>query len=660
MDLAQHLDTHGTETMHVDVVRLFDPALEQGETSLDSSHFHRERIVRQSMELLRDSFPEIPGAGCVFVRTGSGQGCEISFWVTGSHRMESCKTGGWLLLPTCETEASWWIPQPPVLRRSDHLGHILEERIARVIRLHASTEGTGIALEVPPGFSLDWTIWRFTGETSHLATRLLEPLSIETWPIYLWGTKSNVTLPAGLYRYLIHGEVYTDDFVWPRKWKFHSELDAHGLHVALRGLEYATASPLYRLLRRQLAYSVIGQQAPDGGWHQGEWTDLMESHYRLHNAAMLLLATEYEETADPVVKAALERAAAHLAGCTDQTDIGAWFLHDSLEKSAEAMEVMREQTRTPWIPSRTLGKSPTNKLILNTHLDAIVALDRYRRVTGDGRYTTLVDSARQAAQHILRLRPAEPLYRALYWAIHLTLLPKEEAQRLPLPLRAVKRLAWQRLAPQMHRIKRLFPRLVMPGGLIERHIAPLHHDLIYHPVNVLDLLRYQRLFPGELPRELIEQALSVVSRRRLPAYWLEQPYRRFALVVWADALQRQCIADPAPVWRQQLAEAVGRLCDAGLGLPPGALGGDGECSPQGRPCPSPMDPRLRVVNLCRQDVWEYLVVNPCPEAIILDWQMAGLPALVWRHWADGTWPTLSEPASVPGRGWIVGIGNSTT
>jgi len=32
------------------------------------------------------------------------------------------------------------------------------------------------------------------------------------------------------------------------------------------------------------------------------------------------------------------------------------------------MEEMRRQTRTPWIPSRTLGKSPTNKLILNTHL----------------------------------------------------------------------------------------------------------------------------------------------------------------------------------------------------------------------------------------------------------------------------------------------------
>jgi len=118
----------------------------------------------------------------------------------------------------------------------------------------------------------------------------------------------------------------------------------------------------------------------------------MESHYRLHNAAMLMLVSGLEETGDPVLRMALQRAAAFLSRCTDQTDIGAWFLHDSLEKSAEAMEEMRRQTRTPWIPTRTLGKSPTNKLILNTHLDAIVTLDRYREVTGENRYSELLAS----------------------------------------------------------------------------------------------------------------------------------------------------------------------------------------------------------------------------------------------------------------------------
>jgi hypothetical protein len=147
----------------------------------------------------------------------------------------------------------------------------------------------------------------------------------------------------------------------------------------------------------------------------------MESHYRLHNSAMLMLEAGLQEEADETIHRALEKAAAFLDACTDKTDIGLWFLHDSLEGSVASMEEMRRQTKTPWIPSRTLGKSPTNKLILNTHLDAIVALDRYREVTGDAQYAGHIDSARAAARSVLGLRPAEPLYR-LYWFIGLTLL----------------------------------------------------------------------------------------------------------------------------------------------------------------------------------------------------------------------------------------------
>ena len=96
-----------------------------------------------------------------------------------------------------------------------------------------------------------------------------------------------------------------------------------------------TSSRFYSLLRRQILFSVIARQSPDGGWCHGEWTDFMESHFRFHNAAMLLMEAALEETKDKVVREALDSAASFISRRTDRTDIGLWFLHDSLEQSVE-------------------------------------------------------------------------------------------------------------------------------------------------------------------------------------------------------------------------------------------------------------------------------------------------------------------------------------
>ena len=175
----------------------------------------------------------------------------------------------------------------------------------------------------------------------------------------------------------------------------------------------------------------------DGRWPDGEWTDLMESHYRSHNGAMLMLATALQEQPDATLRCALELAVSSTVAHADETEIGPWFMHDSLEESAATMDEMLRQTGTRWIPSRALGKSPSNKMILNTHLDATLAIDRYREVTGDVRHDAALRSARQTTVALLARRPAERLYRALYRVVWLTLLPEPAARRLTLPLRVV-------------------------------------------------------------------------------------------------------------------------------------------------------------------------------------------------------------------------------
>jgi len=640
--------------------KLFEPIGNGDARQILSSHrFTRtQQDEADQASFLLDRFPDAEGASCCFVRLQRGEARTISFIAQGAYLFEACPSGGWLLKAVQAELPSYWIPQAPILRTLDDCGHITAEQPASVVGLRASTTEMVVELQVPANLCLDWVCWRFEPNQRDILDALQRPISLEKRSYFLWGSKASFQRPADVYLYLLHGHVYTNDFVWPRKWKFCSEMDAYGLYLALHGLELATQKTLYGLLKRQMVYSVIARQAEDGGWYQGEWTDLMESHYRLHNSAMLMLEASLEETSDEIVRRALEKAAAFLASCTDKTDIGLWFLHDSLEESVETMEEMRRQTNTPWIPSRALGKSPTNKLILNTHLDAIIALDRYREVTGDIQYASHLDSARAATRTVLGLRPAGALYGLLYWFIGLTLLPKADAMQLPFPLRAIKRLTWKYLTPQMHRVKRFFPRLVMPGGLIERHLSPLHYDINYHPVNVMDLARYWRRFPAEDLSGIIDEAIKAVDDSHLLEYWSEAKPRQFSIVVWVDALYHLCTLNPDQTYRRHLAHAMLKAHDTGLGLPPSLLGGDAEVVRQNeqQACPSPTNPRLLVANLSCSKTTEILVVNPTADCLKLAWESNAIDALLWT---DSSGQTISDSGSslmVPGRSWTLGRG----
>ncbi len=345
------------------------------------------------------------------------------------------------------------------------------------------------------------------------------------------------------------------------------------------------------------------------------------------------------------------RAASVLSRCTDKTDIGLWFLHDSLEHSVE----MLEESGIPWGPSSEFGKFLATKMVLNTHLDAIVTLDRYREVAGDDQYATRVESALGAARTLLALRPAERLYRVLYWAVGLTLLPEAQARELPLPLRAVKRWTRNYLLPKLYRVKRRFPRMVMPGGLIERHLSQLHFGVNYHSVNLMDLARVWRRFPGEGFREIVDGAVAAVTGTRLLQYWAEAKQRQ-ALGYWVEALYQLCTLAPEGSYRRYLAEAMLAALDAGLGLPPSLLGAHPEIvKPAERfPCPSPRDVRLRIANLSRGGRREILVVNPTPAAIALAWEEDWDDGLAWVSADDRPVSAGKAPLSVPARGWLLG------
>ena len=226
---------------------------------------------------------------------------------------------------------------------------------------------------------------------------------------------------------------------------------------------------------------------------------------------------------------------------------------------------------------------------------------------------------------------------------------------LSLPLRALKRLTRNHILPQLHRVKRKFPRMVMPGGLIERHLSRLHFGVNYHSVNVADLARLWRRFPGEDLVDIIDNAVNAVTQTSLLSYWVEAKQRQ-ALGYWVEAMYHLSTLDPEFSCRHHLAEAILSALDAGLGLPPSLLGAHPEVvKPAQRfPCPSPRDARLRVANLSCRGRAEILVVNPTNVAVELAWEKNPEFGLTWVSADDRPVGAGDLPLSVAPRGWLLG------
>jgi len=550
----------------------------------------------------------------------------------------------------------YWLPAPATLRRTSAQGHILEERTAEWSGFEIGSTDVEIAFaSAPEGWSLDAVIWKLDDPT--LIDELMALSPVETQGYFMLGSHTRYGQPAHLYRHLIHGWIYEDRYAWPHKRRICSENDAHALHLILSGLHRATEKRLYGLLMLQLLLSVLSRQSEDGGYRHGEWTDNMESHYRLHCSAMHMMMDALADKEDPTVRTALERAGAFLARQTDKLDAGRWFLHDELEHSVEALR----QGPFRWLSSRAMGKAETNMLVLNSHLDATVALDRYRQVTGDNRHQALVAQAVSATRAVLSLRPAEWLYKLLFLAIRLTFLPTAQAARLPLHRRALKRLAWMYLIPLLPDIKARWPRIVMPSGYIDRELSlrVFAHD--YLPINLMDLLRYRRRFPGESVDDAIFAATTLVRDFRMFERWLEIKGKEYAVGFWAEALYQICLIRPEAEYRALLAQAVIALESRGFGLPPSLLGANSEVVPPRDqvPAPIPEEARIRVVNLSRNSIIEVLLVN-CSSDPVRPRIVRNAPTgLAWTV-GISTDKVDSLPRDIPAGGWLWGRSQNST
>ena len=528
-------------------------------------HGQRSDGIVGDLRRVRDTFEE---ADCVFLRTAA----ITRFRLDGDYRLKRSPAGGWLLHSRDLSAPSYWLPAPTTQRRTSAQGHILEERAAELDGFDLDSNGVTIDFSaIPEGWTLDAVIWKLIDPALIDELQTLTP--IETQGYFLLGSHTRYGQPADLYRHLIHGWVYEDRYAWPHQRRICSENDAHALHLVFNGLQLATGKRIYRLLKAQLLLSVLSRQSEDGGFRHGEWTGNMEAHYRLNASAMHLFLDTLQYESDPTVIGAAKQLAEFLTLNRDDMSAGVWFLHDELEHSPEGMNLAPFK----WRPSCVLGKSPSNMLVLNTHLDTSIALDRFGKVCGETRYQPLVDSACKAAQAVLSMNSAERLYQILFYAIGLTLLPTDQARKLPLPLRALKRLAWKYLNPNLYRIKVIFPRLVMPNGYIDRNLALGSFAFHYLTINLMDLTRFRRRFKEVRVDELIAKSAFFIQTSGVRERWKELKYERYALGFWAEALWHICQEFPDHAeYQDWYKEACADLEAMRMGLPPSHLRGNAE------------------------------------------------------------------------------------
>jgi hypothetical protein len=550
--------------------------------------------------------------------------------------------GGFLLTSQQPDAPKYWVPLAPRQVELDQHGRLLRVEPARLSELKFSNGELQVSFadselltetvvwQMPPGF----------------APQPVSSLERGAW--YTLGSHTAIHGRVDVYKHLVAGTVFEDRPAWPNKWHVFSENDGHALHLILGGLAKAANDPLLDAMRRQVLLAVLDRQSEDGGFRHGEWTSLMEAHCRLHCSAMHVMMDALDEQHDPGIERALRAAAAFMARQTARLSFGQWLLHDDLEHSVDRIR----QAPLSWLPSEAFGKAQSNMLVLNSHLDATIALDRYAQLTGDQQFSELVLSARESTKAVLGLRSAERLYQVLFWLIGLTFVPTKLATALPAWKRALKRLTWQYLIPRLPAIKVRFPRLVMPGGYIDRDLTQCHWALDYHAVNLMDLARYLRRFDEPIVRQVLVQGLEFTRQSGILQRWQELGYRKYALGFWAEALYHVCTLMPDLRYRQWLAEAMLQLEALKMGQPPSLLGTNAEAVPaaQQLPCPSPVDARLRVANLGRRGAAELLVVNPTESVLSLVWEIAPQEPYTFFN-ADGS-PLGRAALHVPAGGWL--------
>jgi hypothetical protein len=312
----------------------------------------------------------------------------------------------------------------------------------------------------------------------------------------VWFFASSV---GSLWDYMIHGSLYDPRLSKTNRSRFKCQQCAYAWWKYLQKNLSETGKNIYELLRNEVAYSILLDLDEDGGWRHGYWSDDMETHARFHLDGIDLFLSQYALTSDEIWLEESRRSMSYVfSHLTDKFDDGSlWFLHDTMEEK-----------KRHWIQSTVFGKSPKNSLCLNTHIQALRILYQLSEYfPGETIYLNSYESGMGALKQVLEHQPADFLYRLV---IHSIIRKRKNDGSI------IKKLITRITSNVTYRLywylQEKYPRLVQPGGFIERDLSITMVSLNYQITNIKDLLKLYDACRADWLREYIVEGVSFLRK----------------------------------------------------------------------------------------------------------------------------------------------------
>ncbi|MCD6394267.1 MAG: hypothetical protein J7M40_12265 [Planctomycetes bacterium] len=497
----------------INFVELITGTGEESQTCLfEDGHFTRHRFSRTLTSGIRadviiDSI-DTWGIECFHVSMSASVDSQLEF-VLADAEITSHQHG--ILVTDAKQGELFWFPSSAFLRQYDEYGRITGQ-VESPLEVIADKSGSRLAAAAKAGGKLEFGLMHFRSQIDSFKRELLEFSPVETTPVVrnTWFRYERV---SDVWTYYIMGDVFNVAGLGASK-GWCSQNMAYALYYHLDFLGKRTGKKLYLVLRDLIGYSVLLSLPADSRWRHGVWTDLMETHLVHQASGIHILLSHYENTANDLFMEKARSAVDYLLSCADRLDGDRiWFLHDSLETDDKQVGLYYRNLTI----SRAFGKSPSNTLCLNTHIWTLTVLHRMSDLTHDKRYREAFEKGLATLCWLLGQKPASCLYGLVYhfrdFLIRLVLRTNSKLIR-----KIQKRYDDALKKSILPRLKKKFPRFVMPNGFIERDLcfAPLSD--FYHMLNLKDLLILYSQNPCDWLAGILEKSVPDTAGSGLANY----------------------------------------------------------------------------------------------------------------------------------------------
>lgn len=404
---------------------------------------------------------------------------------TVSHALESNEFGILLRVNQEGCRYTVWLPVTPQVFTFDQHQRIAvpcESRLSYQweinphVQLNVSEFGSGDVVSVPY-IVLEDPYGDFFDE--------LKSMKEVERRLYLKSEEFFANKPSDVWNYLINGSVYDlRSHKGIDKW-FKCQQCAYTWWSYFGFLQKETGKKVYSLMQDEVAYSVLLDMSSKGEWGHGYWSDDIETHARFHLDGIHLLISQFRRTDEPIWLEAAERGMAFVSEhLMEQLDDGSqWFLHDTIEHK-----------KYQYFKSTIFGKTPGNSLCINTHVQALTVLYRLHHLIPDKKiYSEMFENGVRALCRVLDYQPKEAIYRLLvFMLIKYKTMSKAQSMRGKL-----RNVIIRFIIPKIFwSVRRQFPRIVFPGGFINRDLNISMFSDIYLIVNLKDLLTLYQQEPS--------------------------------------------------------------------------------------------------------------------------------------------------------------------